>query len=239
MQVIPAMDIIGGRCVRLICGDYSQITEYPETPLSLAKRFEAAGFKRLHMVDLEGARVGKLMNIPILEDICKNTSLIVDYGGGIKHRTDADTIFKAGAKMISVGSIAVKDPEQFQNWLAVFGADHIILAADVSNGHIAVSGWQQQSDLRIIPFLKRNIQNGVKHVMCTDISKDGRLSGPGLELYKEILTHFPNLNFIASGGISSMQDLENLKNIGARQAIVGKAIYERKITLEELSIYAV
>lgn len=239
MQAIPAMDIIGGRCVRLISGDYAQITEYPESPLSLARKFEAAGFKRLHMVDLEGARTGKLCNLAVLEEIASNTNLIIDFGGGIKHRSDVEAIFKAGAKMISLGSLPVKDPEQFQNWLSIFGADHIILAADVANGHIAVSGWQHQSDLRVIPFLRRNIQHGVKHVMCTDISKDGKLSGPGIDLYREILSNFPDLNFIASGGISSMKDLENLAEIGIRQAIVGKAIYEKKISLEELSIYAV
>lgn len=234
MQIIPAIDIIDGKCVRLTEGDYSQKKIYNENPLEVAKEFEAAGLMRLHLVDLDGAKAGAVKNWKVLESIAGNTSLIIDFGGGIKKEEDVKIVFNSGAAMATVGSIAVKEEEKFVSWLKQFGAENFLLGADVKDEKIAVAGWLETTDIWIYDFIEKYINHGVQQIFCTDVSKDGRLEGPSTELYKNILTKFPQLHFIASGGVSSMDDLFALQNIGCNGAIVGKAIYEGRITLDEL-----
>lgn len=234
MQVIPAIDIIDGKCVRLTEGDYSQKKIYNEHPLEVAKQFEDAGLKRLHLVDLDGAKAGAVKNWRVLETIAGKTSLVIDFGGGIKTDKDVSIVFNSGAHLATIGSIAVKDEERFTDWLLIFGADRFLLGADVKDERIAVSGWQETTEIRVYDFIEKHIGNGVKQIFCTDISKDGKLEGPSIELYKNIIIKFPDLHFIASGGVSSMKDLEELREIGCKGAIVGKAIYENRINLQEL-----
>jgi phosphoribosylformimino-5-aminoimidazole carboxamide ribotide isomerase len=235
MQIIPAIDIIDGKCVRLTQGDYAQKTVYNEDPLEVAKAFEGAGLNRLHLVDLDGAKSGKVTNWKVLENIAGKTNLVIDFGGGIKELSDLDVVFSAGSRYATIGSIAVKSPALFINWLNLFGADKFLLGADVKDEKIAVAGWLETTDLNIYDFLRNYIQQGIQQVFCTDVSKDGKLEGPSVALYKNILTEFPGLQFIASGGVSSMDDLHQLAEIGCSGAIVGKAIYEQRISLVELT----
>ena len=234
MQIIPAIDIIDGKCVRLTQGDYSQKKIYNEHPLEVAKQFEDIGLRRLHLVDLDGAKAGTVKNWKVLETIAGKTSLIIDFGGGIKKEEDVKIVFDSGAALASVGSIAVKDEKEFVKWLLIFGAENFLLGADVKDEKIAINGWLEKTDVWIYDFIEKYIKYGVKQIFCTDVSKDGKLEGPSIELYKNIIAKFPDLDFIASGGVSSMKDLEELQLIGCKGAIVGKAIYEGRIKLEDL-----
>ncbi|MEI8073469.1 MAG: 1-(5-phosphoribosyl)-5-[(5-phosphoribosylamino)methylideneamino]imidazole-4-carboxamide isomerase [Bacteroidota bacterium] len=234
MQIIPAIDIIDGKCVRLTQGDYSQKIIYNENPLEVAKEFEGAGLQRLHLVDLDGAREGTVKNWAVLQQIAANTSLSIDFGGGIKQDKDLKIVFESGAAYATVGSLAVKQPEIFQSWLTDYGADKFLLGADVKSEKIAVAGWLETTDIDIYDFLTDYVAKGIQQVFCTDVSKDGKLEGPSIDLYKKIIEKFPSLWFIASGGVSCMDDLYALKEIGCSGAIVGKAIYEGRIQLNEL-----
>jgi phosphoribosylformimino-5-aminoimidazole carboxamide ribotide isomerase len=237
LQIIPAIDIIDGKCVRLTEGDYAQKKIYNEHPLEVAKEFEGAGLQRLHLVDLDGAKAGAVKNWKVLETITSKTSLIIDFGGGIKQEEDVKIVLNSGAEFATVGSIAVKDETKFVSWLQQFGAEKFLLGADVKDEKIAVGGWLETTDIWIYDFIEKYINHGVQQIFCTDVSKDGRLEGPSTELYKNILQKFPELHFIASGGVSSMKDLDELAEIGCNGAIVGKAIYEGRVTLNELKKY--
>jgi phosphoribosylformimino-5-aminoimidazole carboxamide ribotide isomerase len=234
MQIIPAIDIIDGKCVRLTQGDYGQKTIYNENPLEVAKEFEAAGLNRLHLVDLDGAKAGAVKNWKVLETIAANTSLVIDFGGGIKKEEDVKIVFSSGAALATIGSLAVKNEMLFIEWLQKFGAHKFLLGADVKEEKIAVGGWLETTDLDIYDFIGKYFAEGIQQLFCTDVSKDGKLEGPSIELYTKIITQFPQLHFIASGGVSSVADLEELEKIGCAGAIVGKAIYENRITLNEL-----
>jgi phosphoribosylformimino-5-aminoimidazole carboxamide ribotide isomerase len=233
--IIPAIDIIEGKAVRLTQGDYSQKKIYNEHPLEVAKQFEDAGLKRLHLVDLDGAKDGKVKNWKVLETLAGKTSMVIDFGGGIKTAKDVQIVFDSGAAFATVGSIAVKNEEEFVKWLIQFGANRFLLGADVKDEKIAVGGWMETTDLWIYDFIEKYIGHGVQQIFCTDVSKDGKLEGPSLELYKNIVGKFGDLHFIASGGVSSMQDLDELRKIGCKGAIVGKAIYEGRVKLHELT----
>lgn len=233
--VIPAIDIIDGKCVRLTQGDYSLKTVYNENPLEVAKEFEDAGLKRLHLVDLDGAKAGAVKNWKVLEAIAANTSLVIDFGGGIKKEEHLRIVFSSGAALATIGSLAVKNETEFVKWLLQFGADKFLLGADVKEEKIAVGGWLETTDVWIYDFIQKYIDHGVQQIFCTDVSKDGKLEGPSIELYKNIITKFPKLHFIASGGVSNIKDLEDLKAIGCSGAIVGKAIYEGRIPLKDLT----
>jgi phosphoribosylformimino-5-aminoimidazole carboxamide ribotide isomerase len=235
MEIIPAIDIIDGKCVRLTQGDYAQKTIYNERPLEVARQFEDAGLNRLHLVDLDGAKAGAIKNWKVLETIAGKTSLIIDFGGGIKTEKDVQIVFDSGAKFATVGSVAVKNEEEFVRWLLQFGAGRFLLGADVKNEKIAIHGWQETSDLWIYDFIEKYIQQGITQLFCTDVSKDGKLEGPATDLYKNIIDKFPNLHFIASGGVSSIKDLIELEQAGCKGAIVGKAIYENRISLSDLT----
>ena len=234
MRIIPAIDIIDGKCVRLTKGDYSTKKVYNEDPLEIAKEFEGNGIQYLHLVDLDGARSGKIINHKVLSEIASKTSLNIDFGGGLKSDSDLKIAFDSGATQITGGSIAVKDRDTFINWLDQFGAEKIILGADYKDRMIATNGWQEGSELDVLDFIQGYEARGVRSVISTDIAKDGMLQGPSLELYKEILEK-TNVELIASGGVSNMQDLYDLKELGCNGAIVGKAIYEGNISLKELS----
>lgn len=234
MEIIPAIDIIDGKCVRLTEGDYSQKTIYNENPLEVAKSFEAAGIKRLHLVDLDGAKSGNVINWKVLESIASNTKLIIDFGGGIKKETDLKIVFDSGASLATIGSLAVKEPETFSTWIKEYGQDKFLLGADVKGENIAIGGWLETTDETIVDFIAKYLHKGIKQIFCTDISKDGKLEGPSIELYQKIIQHFPELYFIASGGVSSMEDIAELKSIGCSGVIVGKAIYEGRIKIDEL-----
>lgn len=238
LQIIPAIDIIDGKCVRLTEGDYAQKVIYNENPLEVAKEFEGAGLQRLHLVDLDGAKAGAVKNWKVLEAITSNTSLTIDFGGGIKKEEDVKIVLNSGAAFATVGSIAVKDETSFVSWLQQFGAEKFLLGADVKNEKIAVGGWLETTDIWIYDFIEKYINHGVQQIFCTDVSKDGRLEGPSTELYKNIIQKFPTLHFIASGGVSSMRDLDELAEIGCNGAIVGKAIYEGRVTLKELKKFS-
>jgi phosphoribosylformimino-5-aminoimidazole carboxamide ribotide isomerase len=234
MQIIPAIDIIDGKCVRLEQGDYDKVTFYHKDPLEIAKKFEDTGLKRLHLVDLDGAKAGAVKNWKVLETIAGKTSLVIDFGGGIKAVKDVQIVFNSGAALATVGSIAVKNEEEFVKWLLKFGSDKFLLGADVKNEKITVNGWQEATEIWIYDFLQKYIDHGVNQIFCTDVSKDGKLEGPSIDLYKNIISKFPELHFIASGGVSSIKDLEKLGEIGCKGAIVGKAIYENRISLPDL-----
>lgn len=236
MRIIPAIDLINGKCVRLEKGDYNRKTEYREDPLEVAKEFEDAGLQYLHLVDLDGAKAGTLLNWKVLERICANTALTVDVGGGIKSDDDLRIALDCGATQVNVGSLAVKNPEQFRAWLQDKGGDVMILSADVRDSKIAVSGWQEQTDIALTTFIEGFLKDGLKTVVTTDISRDGMLTGPSIELYHQLRTEFPDLDFVASGGVSNLSDLEDLATIGMGGAILGKAIYEGRITLEDLAV---
>lgn len=235
MKIIPAIDIIDGKCVRLSQGDYNQKKIYHERPVTMAKDFEDAGLKNLHLVDLDGAKQGKVINWKTIDDICSATTLQVDFGGGIKTKAEIRQLFEAGVKQVNLGSIAVKEPEKAGIWIDEFGADKIILSADVRNEMIAIQGWTETAALSIWDIVSNYQRLGIQHVTCTDISTDGMLAGPNITLYKKILSEFPTLKLIASGGVSSLADLNTLKSIGVSGAIVGKAIYEGKVSLQDLA----
>jgi phosphoribosylformimino-5-aminoimidazole carboxamide ribotide isomerase len=235
MRIIPAIDIIDGKCVRLTQGDYAQKKIYHENPLDAARSFEAAGLTHLHLVDLDGAKHGKVINWEAIESIVKGTALNVDFGGGIKTTEEIERLIDLGVCQVNLGSIAVKQPDKITEWLEQFGHKRIILSADVKNEMISINGWQHDSAISIVTFLRDYIQRGIENVTCTDISTDGMLSGPNLELYKKVLLSFPQLNLIASGGVSTLEDLNELRTIGVDGVIVGKAIYEGIISLEELA----
>ena len=233
IELIPAIDIIGGQCVRLTKGDYDQKTVYGE-PLEMALEFERIGFQRLHVVDLDGAKSKHIVNEEVLRRITTETQLVVDFGGGIKTDEDLKKAFAAGAKMVTVGSIAVTQPQLFMQWLEKYGADRMILGADVRHGKISINGWKEDSSEDLLPFLRKYIDAGVKNVLCTEISKDGTLAGPAIDLYKEVMEAYPELHLIASGGVSSKEDIKALDAAGIPAVVFGKAIYEGRIDLREL-----
>ena len=234
IELIPAIDIIDGQCVRLTKGDYDQKTVYRDSPAEVANEFEQKGFKRLHVVDLDGAKSKHIVNDEVLRRITTETNLTVDFGGGIKTDEDIEKAFSAGTAMVTVGSIAVTQPELFIGWLEKYGADRMILGADVRNGKISINGWKEDSAEDLLPFLRKYIDAGVKTVLCTEISKDGTLQGPAIELYKEVMAAYPTLHLIASGGVSSIDDIKALDRAGIPAVVFGKAIYEGKINLNEL-----
>ncbi len=238
IDIIPAIDIIEGKCVRLSQGDYNQKKVYNENPLEIAKMFEEHGIKRLHLVDLDGAKAGNIVNYKVLETIATKTDLIIDFGGGLKSNEDLKIAFESGAQMITGGSIAVKIPEVFTGWIEKYGAEKIILGADVKDEKIAVGGWIETSDLDLMPFVKGYKDKGITKVICTDISKDGMLQGPSTALYKKMLQEFSDLYLVASGGVSSMTDIDQLVEAKVPAVITGKAIYEGKIDLKQLEKYA-
>ncbi|MEO6590098.1 MAG: 1-(5-phosphoribosyl)-5-[(5-phosphoribosylamino)methylideneamino]imidazole-4-carboxamide isomerase [Pyrinomonadaceae bacterium] len=237
IEIIPAIDLIEGKCVRLAQGDFSRKKIYSENPLETAKQFEAVGLDRLHIVDLDGAKNGKVANLKVLEMIAANTNLTIDFGGGIKTAEDVKSVFSAGAKMAGIGSVAVKNTELFFAWLEKYGSEKILLGADVRNEKLAINGWQTKTEIEILPFLKDYFAKGVAQTFVTDISKDGLLEGSANELYSKILTEIPALKLIASGGVSRIEDIDELEKTGCAGVIVGKAIYEGKIMLKDLANY--
>ncbi len=237
IEIIPAIDIIGGKCVRLTEGDFRSIKTYDQSPLEMAKRFEGAGIRRLHIVDLDGAKVGHPANLTALELIASATDLVIDFGGGIKTDENIKAVFAAGAAMASIGSVVVTSPETLKEWISTFGGEAIMLGADARGGKVAIDGWTTDTGNDVIAFLRAWMSEGVRRAFVTDISKDGVLAGPGIQLYQEILAELPELSLIASGGVSSLSDIDELERIGCSGVIVGKAIYEARITLEELSRY--
>lgn len=234
MYLIPAIDIIDGKCVRLTQGDYEQQKVYNEDPLEVAKAYEAHGLKRLHLVDLDGARASRIINHKVLERIATHTNLWIDFGGGLKSDDDLRIAFECGARQVTGGTVAVKQPNTFQGWLEKYGSESIILGADARDGKIAISGWQEQSELELFAFLEDYIAKGVQYSICTDVSKDGLLQGTALELYTQIRERFPELKLIASGGVTGLDEIVKLRELGCFGAIIGKAIYEGKISLKEL-----
>lgn len=237
IEIIPAIDIIDGKCVRLTQGDYDQKKVYNEDPLEVAKMFEAHGVRRLHTVDLDGARSQHIINYKTIEKIADHTSLVIDFGGGIKSDEDIDIAFASGASMVTIGSVAVKKPELFESWLQKYNDNKIILGADVKNGLISINGWKEEGDDHLMPFLKKYLEKGVDNVLCTDISKDGMLQGPAIQLYKDVMAEFPALHLIASGGVSCIEDIDALNAAGIPAVVFGKAIYEGRIKMEELEKY--
>lgn len=236
IELIPAIDIIDGQCVRLTKGDYDQKTVYRDSPAEVAKEFEALGYKRLHVVDLDGAKSKHIVNDAVLKAITTETNLIVDFGGGIKTDKDIEKAFDSGASMVTVGSIAVTQPERFMGWLDKYNADRMILGADVRNGKISINGWKEDSAEDLLPFLKKYVEAGVKNVLCTEISKDGTLQGPAIDLYRKIMEAYPTLHLIASGGVSSTEDILALDAAGIPAVVFGKAIYEGRIDLRKLIV---
>ena len=234
IELIPAIDIIGGQCVRLTKGDYDQKTVYRDSPAEVAKEFEEIGFKRLHVVDLDGAKSKHIVNDAVLKAITTETTLTVDFGGGIKTDEDIEKAFAAGASIVTIGSIAVTNPDLFMGWLDKYGVERIILGADVRHGKISINGWKEDSSEDLLPFLKKYVDAGVRNVLCTEISKDGTLAGPAIELYQSMMEAYPELHLIASGGVSSIEDIKALDAAGIPAVVFGKAIYEGKINLNEL-----
>jgi phosphoribosylformimino-5-aminoimidazole carboxamide ribotide isomerase len=237
MEIIPAIDIIEGKCVRLTEGDYTQKTIYNENPLEVAKEFEGIGLQRLHLVDLDGAKAGSVKNWKVLDAIAGKTRLIIDFGGGIKKEEDLKIVFSSGAQLATIGSLAVKEEAVFLNWVKQYGANKFLLGADVKEEKIAINGWLEKTDIDVYDFIRKYIEKGVQQIFCTDVSRDGKLQGPSVDLYKKIIREFPDLYFIASGGVSVINDLDQLEQMGCRGVIVGKAIYEGKIKLAELIKY--
>ena len=237
IELIPAIDVIDGKCVRLSQGDYQSKKVYNENPVEVAKMFEAHGIHRLHVVDLDGAASKHVVNYKVLETLAGQTSLVIDFGGGIKSDEDLHIAFESGAQMVTLGSIAVKEPDTFNRWMEVYGSERIILGADAKDGKIAVNGWLECSRLELMPFLDDYIKKGVAKVLCTDISRDGMLNGPSLELYKQIMEAHPDLHLIASGGISGMKDIEALNEAGIPAVVFGKAFYKGRITLQDLKAF--
>jgi len=235
IQIIPAIDLIDGKCVRLTHGDFDRKTVYSDDPVEMAKEFEGAGIRRLHVVDLDGAKNGRPANVDILKRIANNTELLVDFGGGLKTDDDVKRVFDAGAEFVNLGSIAVKDPELFFEWLEHYGSESFILGADVRDGRLAIDGWQTETETEVIPFLAEYHARGVEQAFVTDISKDGAMQGPSFRLYREILMAVPGLRLIASGGVTSAKDIDDLHDIGCSGVIIGKAIYEGKISISDLT----
>jgi len=234
-DIIPAIDLIDGKCVRLSQGDYQRKVIYADNPLDMALRFSDSGIRRLHLVDLDGAKAQHIVNHKILEEIVTKTPLVVDFGGGLKRADDLRIAFECGASMVTGGSIAVKDPDTFLSWIETYGPDRIILGADVKGEQIAVGGWQEVTPLLLFPFLDRYVKAGITKVICTDIARDGMMEGPSVDLYTRILAQFPGLFLIASGGVSQLADIEKLHEAGVPAAITGKAIYEGKLTLQQIA----
>jgi phosphoribosylformimino-5-aminoimidazole carboxamide ribotide isomerase len=234
MTIIPAIDIINGKCVRLTKGDYAQQKIYNENPVEVAKQFEAAGIQRLHIVDLDGAKAGKIINLKVLENIAAATGLSIDFGGGVKNIADVGNIFNAGAAMVTIGSLAVKHPELLEEWLMEFSAEKFLIGADVLDEKIKISGWLEDGGINVFSFIGKMISLGATTIFCTDISKDGVMEGPSIDLYKKIIAEHPEINLIASGGVSNIEDVKELKAIGCSGAIIGKAIYEGKMPLNPL-----
>ena len=234
MIIIPAIDIIQGKCVRLTKGDYAQQIVYNDNPVEVAKQFEAAGIKRLHIVDLDGAKAGSIVNLKVLENVAAATDLVIDFGGGVKTIQDVSNIFNAGAAMVTIGSLAVKQPALLEEWLMEFGTDQFLIGADVLDGKIKISGWLEDGGINIFDFIGKMLSLGVTNIFCTDIAKDGVMEGPSVDLYKNILEQHPEINLIASGGVSKIDDILVLDALGCTGAIVGKAIYEGKVPLNPL-----
>jgi phosphoribosylformimino-5-aminoimidazole carboxamide ribotide isomerase len=237
MEIIPAIDIIAGQCVRLSQGDYNRRKTYSDDPLMIARQFEDAGIRRLHLVDLDGARMKKVVNLEVLKRIAENTNLRIDFGGGVRTEEDLQDVFLAGARMVTAGSIAVREPDKFIQWLTYYGPDRIILGADVKGRKITIGAWSETSDQDILDFIGYYQKTSIKFVVCTDVSKDGVLSGPSIDLYREVRSQFPDIKLIASGGVSSIKDLEGLEEVGIWGVIIGKAIYEGNIQLTELKSF--
>jgi phosphoribosylformimino-5-aminoimidazole carboxamide ribotide isomerase len=237
MTIIPAIDIINGKCVRLTHGDYSKQKVYSENPVEIARQFEDAGIKRLHMVDLDGAKAGTIINFKVLETVASQTKLVIDFGGGIKKINDIENILNAGASIATIGSLAVKQPALLEEWLMKFGADKFLIGADVLDEKIKISGWLEDGGINVFDFIGKMIGLGVTNIFCTDISKDGAMQGASVDLYKKIIDEHPEINLIASGGVTTIDDLIKLKQIGCSGAIIGKAIYEGTIQLNELIIH--
>ena len=233
IELIPAIDIIEGKCVRLTKGDYDTKKVYGD-PLEMAQQFEDLGMRRLHVVDLDGAKSQHVVNLSALKAITTHTSLIVDFGGGVKSDDDLERAFDAGAAMVTAGSIAVTDPDRYLGWLAKYGADHLILGADVRNGKVSINGWKEDSDVLLEDFLLRYMQEGTKNVLCTEISRDGTLEGPALELYQSIMKRYPDCYLIASGGVGKTEDIVALDQAGIPAVVFGKAFYEGHIEIEKL-----
>lgn len=236
IELIPAIDIINGQCVRLTKGDYDQKKVYNNNPVEVALHFEELGFKRLHVVDLDGAKSKHIVNDSVLREITKATNLTVDFGGGIKTKDDIEKAFEAGASMVTIGSVAVTNRELFLEWIEMYGAERLILGADVRNGKISINGWKEDSSEELLPFLKQYVDKGVRNVLCTEISKDGTLQGPATNLYKDIMKAYPELHLIASGGVSSNEDITDLDQAGIPAVVFGKAFYEGKIDIKSLGI---
>lgn len=231
IQIIPAIDIIDGKCVRLTKGDYEQKKVYNDNPLDVAKMFQDKGITRLHLVDLDGARSHHIVNYRVIEAIASHTNLTIDFGGGIKTDEDLKIAFNSGAQMITAGSIAVTDHDTVSKWLQTYTADRIILGADTRNGKVSINGWKNEGEQELMDFIKSYIPNHIKNIICTDIERDGMLQGPAIKLYEQIMSAYPEINVIASGGVSSMDDIRKLDEAGVKQVIVGKAIYEGRVTL--------
>lgn len=239
IELIPAIDIIDGKCVRLSQGDYDKVKEYSASPADVAKEMEDHGITRLHVVDLDGAKSKHVVNWRTLEQIARATNLVIDFGGGVKTDDDLRIVFDCGAQMVTGGSIAVKEPDTFQRWLLKYGAEKIILGADVKEGKVAVSGWLEDSDNELMSFLEHYTQQGVQKVICTEISRDGMLQGPAVSLYKDVLSEYPHLHLIASGGVCSMDDIEALAEARVPGVIFGKALYEGRITFTDIEKYVI
>ena len=234
MIIIPAIDIINGKCVRLTKGDYTKQKIYNEDPVEVAKQFAGGGLKRLHIVDLDGAKAGKICNINVLENIVAATNMVIDFGGGVKNINDVEAVLNAGASMVTIGSLAVKRPELLERWLMEFGSDKFLIGADVLDEKIKISGWLEDSGINIFDFMETLLSLGATNIFCTDISKDGMMEGPSINLYKKIIEQYPEINLIASGGVSHIDDVLQLKEIGCTGVIIGKAIYENLITMKQI-----
>lgn len=234
MIIIPAIDIINGKCVRLTKGDYALQTIYNEDPVEVAKQFAGAGFKRLHIVDLDGAKAGKICNMAVLENIAAAVNMVIDFGGGVKQVSDVRSVLDAGASIVTIGSLAVKHPEILEEWLMEFGAEHFLIGADVLDENIKISGWLEDGGVNIFDFVDRMTGLGVNQIFCTDISRDGMMQGPSIDLYKKIILQHPEINLVASGGVSNIDDVKKLEDTRCAGVIIGKAIYENRITLDEL-----
>ncbi len=236
IEIIPAIDLIGGDCVRLVKGDYEQKTVYSKDPVEVAKVFQDTGIRRLHLVDLDGAKTGKIINLSILESIASQTSLMIDFGGGITSDEDMNAVYNAGADIATIGSVAIKEPEKFLEWIAKYSSARMLLAADVKNDLLAIAGWQEITSRNIFDYLQQYSQPGLQ-LFCTDIHKDGRLAGPSFDLYERLVISFPEMKIIASGGVTDIEDIAKLEKIGCSGVIIGKALYEGRITLKQLKPY--